>query len=557
MKTLGYSLAVFVAVVLTYLASVRYEFVTYDDHEYVYRNPNVMTGVSGENLLWAVKSCGYSCNWHPLTWLSLQVDAALLKEKPAAQGLYPDASLKRLSSVMHGHNVLLHGANAALLFLLIALMLKRLDPEKAVPLPIAALFALLWAIHPLRTEIVCWVSERKELLSVFWMLVTLILWTGGRTAWRYCLALVCFALALTAKPVAVTLPVVLFAWDWVMSGRRFARTLAAIVPFLLLAAGASALTLAAQVEAVDVGHQFSFVDKVIMSLSAPVIYLRQTVWPVGLSAFYPQRPPVPWVELCLGVVLLCGSIAVSVCWLRRKGSPVLSLLAFAVAWCHVSLVPMLGVVKVGDQTHSDRYTYWVGCGLAAVAALAACRYLRDREKEVTKALAVVVAVLTVATLMRMPVWRNSFSLYTDGVSKSWAEQPVCALSQLLRRQGEEGSRQAEAMLRVALTQTGYRDIRAEFAHLLAVRAEKSAFQLGEEDPAFAEARLEAETILAADPNHWLANEALAVIEMKEGKWESAERRLLIARKEGEFVERIDGELALCREQMSQAPSTKH
>ena len=550
MKQLAWAVAVFAAAALTYLPSVRYEFVSHDDHEYAYWNPNVLGGLSVSNVYWAVTSCGYACNWHPLAWTSLQLDASIAHANPVEKGDPHDPPLRRLASVMHAHNVVLHAANAALLFLLIVFMRRRLGSDGDVALPVATLFALVWAIHPLRTEVVCWVSERKEILSVFWMLVTLLLWTGGRSAVRVGLAFVCFALALSAKPVAVSLPVVLLAWDWVMEKRRFGRSLAAVSPFLVLAAGASALTLAAQTEAVDVGNQYTAVDKVVMSLTAPVVYLRQTVWPSGLSAFYPWNPPVSWLELGLGVVLLLGAVGVCAAWLWHRRSPALSLLAFAVAWCHVSLVSMLGIVKVGSQTHSDRYTYWAGCGAAAVAALAASRIVRGHQSEMTRGLATVVAALVAATLLRMPVWRNSYSLYADAVPKSWAVPATQSLCRMLMTRGDEGCRQAERLLRDALMQTGDSDIRAEFALLKAVTSVKSEFCLGDKDPAFGEARYEAETVLAALPNHPVANEALAVVEMNEGKWQSALRHLEAARKKTADVARIDRSIAFCREKLS-------
>ena len=291
-------------------------------------------------------------------------------------------------------------------------------------------------------------------------------------------------------------------------------------------------------------------EKVALTLSAPVTYLRQTIWPAGLSAFYPTNASVSWIELCLGAALLAAIAGVCVAWFLRRRSPVLSLLAFAVAWGYVSLLPMLGIVKVGDQPHSDRYTYWVGCGLAAVAAMAVCRYAGKFEKQAMRVQAGVLGALVLATWMRMPVWKDAFSLYADAAPKSWAAQPVCVLSRYLRMRGEDGERQAEAMLRTALTQTHYREIRAEFAHLLACRARKSGFGLGDGEPAFEEARYEAESVLAANPAHALANEALAIVEMKEGKWASAARRLEVARATSDDPSRVDGELAVCRERLS-------
>lgn len=552
MKHLIYSVVVFVAVLLTYIQSVRYEFVAYDDHDYVFCNPRVMTGISRDNLLWAIKSCGYADNWHPITWMSLQFDASFFNFAPSDEEGYLASSLRPLASLMHTHNVILHAANAVLLFVLIVLLGQRLNPERGMPPLIAALCTILWAIHPLRTEVVCWVSERKELVSVFWMLLTLIVWTGKRSAGCYLASLLFFALAILAKPVAVTLPFVLFSWDWVVLKKRFARAFTVALPFLCLSIVAATLTFAAQKGAIDVGSDYSAIEKVVMSLSAPAIYLRQTLCPTNLSAFYPLKPPVPWIECFIGVMLFGGSVVVCVMWLFRRSSYVLSLLSFAVAWCLVSLLPMLGIIKVGNQTHSDRYTYWVGCGLAVIMAMGIRQIAKAHGKILIRALGVVAVIFFVATLVRMPVWKNSIALFSDAVPKSWAERPVCALSWSLRQKGKDGDRQAEMILREAVTRTHSLDVTAEFAHLLACRAESSAFCINDVDPAFAEPRFEAQSVLSVDPKHPLANEAMAIIEMKEGKWGDACGRLELARTRSkrDLVPRIDREIAICRRQMN-------
>lgn len=541
----------FACIALAYLPSARFSFVSCDDYQYVYENPQVLGGLTASNVTWAITSCGYAYNWHPLAWISLQADATLTK------ALRGEINNDRLSHVMHAHSLLLHAANGTLLFILLLLLCRpraqKVDPDW-FPL-LTAIVALLWAIHPLRTEVVCWASERKELTSVLWMLLSMVFWMVPRKS-CYLLSLVSFALALAGKPVAVTLPATLLAFDWLISGKSFRKAFLRIIPFGLLSAGACLLTLAAQVEPVDVGNQYAVWEKLVMSVSAPVIYLRQTLVPVGLSAFYPNRPPIPWPELILGIVLLAAMTWICIRWLKRRESWA-ALAAFGVAWAYVSLLPMLGLVKVGDQPHSDRYTYWAGCALVSVCWMALCRFLSGREKTAAQVLGVLLILSFVATRDRLPVWRDSFSLYCDAVPKSWDMQPTRSLARELCSRGEAGTVQAEMMLREALTHTDSCDLHAELAIILAHRIEKSAILFNDgPDPAFAEARLEAESALSGKPKLWRAHEALAIIAMKEGKWEEAIGHHERALAEGESVDQINRFIETCKANLAKEKAGK-
>ena len=563
----------FLAAALTYLPCARYAFVSCDDPQYVYDNERVMNGISADNVKWAITSCGYAYNWHPLAWISLQTDVSITK---ALRGM---VDKNALSHVMHAHNIALHAANTALLFLLLVLLLNSLPnplppstkhqpPSTNPALHVSLLLALLWGIHPLRTEVVCWVSERKELTSVFFMLLTFILYILPRRSpstsylnphfsfFTYHFSLLTFLLALSAKPVAVTLPAVLFAWDWIMREKPFGRTFLRILPFGLLSAATCVLTMAAQVEAKDVGNQFAVLDKVIMAVTAPIIYLRQTLLPVNLSVFYAQFSTTPWIELALGVLLLAAMGTVVVLWLIRRDRR-LALPCFGIAWAYVSLLPMLGIVKVGDQPHSDRYTYWAGCALVGIVLLATRRIVAGYERNATIALAAVLAASFFATRARLPVWRNSLALYIDSAPKSWAMQPVRALARELIALGDEGTAQAERLVREALTHTDYCDIHAELAILVAMRVEKSQFRISDgPDPAFYEARLEAERALSGNPDLWRAHAALGIVEMKEGNWAEAIPHLERALAAGEAVDNINSFIATCREHLNSAKKGK-
>lgn len=411
--------------VAVFLPSIHNGFVFYDDNLYVTENAHVLEGLSEANVRWAFTSVGYASNWHPLTWLSLMVDVSF-------------AGPGRMSAVMHGHNVLLHTANAALLVLLLSLMCRgRLDGIWLLGI------ALLWSLHPLRTEVVAWVSERKEALSVFWMLLSLIFHCGGgkglRDSLRVSLSLLCFVFALLAKPVAVTLPAVILAWDVLYERRiRWGR----IIAFSILSFAACWLTICAQTDGLTSGAKQPACSLVNAILGAPIVYLRQTLWPVGLSIVYEVKHSIDWPVVLPGTLLVLLMGVFAVLWLRVRRRSWLDLTVFAIAWLYVGLVPMLGFVKVGSMEHSDRYTYWIGCGAAACLAIGLSRchgsldalkgwmervdgrtYKRDGLRRCGIAgLCLCVIALAGGTRHYLPRWRDSLSLLAADVPKCWSPE---------------------------------------------------------------------------------------------------------------------------------------
>ena len=544
-------------VALVYLPTAKYDFIGLDDPEYILENDRVLTGLTLSNAAWAVTSCGFAANWHPLAWISLQADASL------AHRLYGKPDNLQLSRVMHTHGVALHVLAACLLMLLI----WRVTGNRYA----ALFFVLLWAIHPLRTEVVCWVTERKELSCVVLMLGALNCWIsrGGTAVWRvvsYGGALALFALALTAKPLAVTLPCLLLAWDWVACRRTFVASLLRTLPFFALSAVAGVLTILAQSEPMTIGRRFTAVERIVMTLNAPIIYLRQTIWPAGLASYYPIPPPLHLPEMVLGVALLLVMIWVCVRWLRKRERWA-GALAIGVAWSYIGLLPMLGIVKVGDQSHSDRYTYWVGCGIAALAAWFVAyaadsgvfRRLWQRHwwNRLCWGAAGVLALAVLLTAFRVPVWRNRLTHYGDSAHKYYVSAAVVCYSRALRKQGREGTAAAERFLREAIMHNDNSRIRAEYACVRACSAEPTPlWKSGSgRDPAFTESYMDAKSALAADPKEFRAYLTLGIIDLRSGLWESAESNLRKAREimlqvnaEREDVESADMFLDLCKRQ---------
>jgi tetratricopeptide (TPR) repeat protein len=360
----------------------------YDDFQYVVGNSQVQQGFSFETLRWAFTS-RFASNWHPLTWLSHALDVQLF-------GLAPRGH--------HLVNVGLHALNAVLLFVVLARLTAA--PWRS------ALVAALFAVHPLHVESVAWISERKELLCTGLLLLALDAWrryAARPSAARYLAAASLFALALLAKPMAVTFPLLLLLIDvWPLD--RFSRGVPALrlllekVPLLLLSAVSSALTVLAQQEGGSMRsvHQYTLAVRAGNALVSAVAYLGKMLLPTGLSVFYPHPGPglPPWQPV--GAALLLAAITgLAVRSFRTRPW-------FGVGWLWylVALVPVIGLVQVGDQGMADRYTYLPLIGPFIVLVWGAGELVADRPRLRRAASAAAVALLLVlaATASRQVAW---------------------------------------------------------------------------------------------------------------------------------------------------------
>jgi tetratricopeptide (TPR) repeat protein len=320
--------------------TLTHGFVNYDDTLYVSENPVVARGLTFHGVLWAF-SC-HEANWHPLAWLSHELDCQLY-------GLHPAGH--------HLTNVLLHTATVIGLFLVLRQMTGALWR--------GAFVAALFAIHPLRVESVAWVAERKDVLSGLFFVLTIGAYVRyARRPWspaRYGLVLLLFALGLMSKPMLVTLPVVLLLLDvWPL---RRAETAGKLVleklPLLALSAASCMATLLAQGRVIQSAEVFSLPARLVTALLACKEYLWQMICPVGLAPFYPfPHHGLPVREAALDGTLLAVISAV-VLWQRRE-RPWLWVGWF---WYLVMLLPVVGIVQVGEQAHADRYTYLPQIGI--------------------------------------------------------------------------------------------------------------------------------------------------------------------------------------------------
>ena len=411
------------AVALVFGQTVRYDFVNFDDTEYVYDNPDLAHGLSGQSITWAFTATQCN-NWHPLTWLSYLVDYQFYGSKPWGY---------------HLTNVLLHAAAAIALFLVLRRMTGDLWPS--------AFVAAVFAIHPLRVESVAWVSERKDVLSGLFFMLTL----GAYVAYvrrpfslvRYLLVIFLFALGLMAKPMLVTLPLVLLLMDYWPLGRmshgwggsctaapgatvqlspqRTASTIWRLVveklPLLALSAASCAVTARAQGEAIARLDHLPLWSRVANAFISYAAYLGQCVYPANLAVFYPYQGPELPIGQAAGALLLLAGICVAVAVLRRRCPYVL------VGWCWYvgMLVPVIGLVQVGAQAMADRYTYLPQIGLLMAVAWAAKDALRPRAYRGWAwriAVALIVATLMGCAWRQTSYWRNSETLWRHALDCS-------------------------------------------------------------------------------------------------------------------------------------------
>jgi tetratricopeptide (TPR) repeat protein len=391
---------------LAYLPAARDGFVNYDDQDYVTENSVVQKGLTWTGIQWAFTT-GHASNWHPLTWLSHMADCELFGLNPGAHHLV---------------NVLFHTANAVLLLGL----LLRLTGELWPSLFVAALFA--W--HPLHVESVAWISERKDVLSTFFALLTLLAYSKYvKENCRRCfwLALTFFALGLMAKPMLVSLPFVLLLLDYWPLQRlstlnprpSTCRRLALEKwPFFLLSVASCVVTFLVQYHgaAVMTFQRFPLHLRIASALIAYEQYLGKTFWPSGLAIPYPLPNYSSWIWAMPAAALgLLGGIS----WLIWRMHRPYPYLLVGWLWFLGTLVPVIGLVQVGVAAMADRYTYFPLVGVF-IAVTFGVRDLASRF-QFSKVAVAIAAALTLAgclvlTENQLRYWRDSETLFVHALA---------------------------------------------------------------------------------------------------------------------------------------------
>ncbi len=388
-----------------------FAFLNFDDPDYVTNNRNVTAGLTANGVIWAFTHA-YASNWHPLTWISHMLDCQLFGSH---------------SGGPHLVNLAFHTANAVILFLLLHQLTNA--PWRS------AVVAGFFALHPLHVESVAWISERKDVLSTFFGLLSLLAysrWVRDRERstgterpprGRWWTALLLFALGLLAKPMLVTLPFVLLLLDlwplqrienagWKTFFRpSFLRLILEKWPWFALSALSCAATLYAQKAggAVVALERFPFFWRGVNAIEAWFGYLEKTFWPTRLAVFYPLehlRPVLPFI--LAGSCLMAISI-LAVATLRRHPS-------FGMGWLWFvgTLVPVIGLVQVGAQAMADRYTYLplIGVFIAVVWGVADLLAGRRFAGLAATALAGLPLFLcAVLTATQVSVWKSSITLF--------------------------------------------------------------------------------------------------------------------------------------------------
>lgn len=382
---------------LVYLPVSQHAFILYDDPDYITQNAHVQEGITWTGLQWA-KQTYHANNWHPLTWVSHMLDCELFGLEAGAHHLV---------------NVLFHAGNAVLLFGL----MRRMSGQVWVSLTVAALFA--W--HPLHVQSVAWASERKDVLSTFFFLLSIGAYlrhhqgqTTKHRVYRYWDVLGWFALGLASKPMLVTLPCVLLLLDfWPLTRlsnlSRVGKLIWEKVPLFVLSAASCVVTYQAQkAEAVVTLAGLGFVERLQNAVSAYGLYLAKMLWPINLAVIYPLKPPLPFLWISSLVVL----VAISwLAWSYRNTRP-----HVLVGWCWYlgTLVPVIGIVQVGGQSMADRYTYIPLIGIFFALALEVDALVKTKRIPARAAAfttgAILVACLGV-TSYQLRFWRNTETLF--------------------------------------------------------------------------------------------------------------------------------------------------
>jgi tetratricopeptide (TPR) repeat protein len=406
----GISLAVFGQ-------TIRFDFVNFDDDLYVYNPPAIQAGLTIKGIAFAFIS-PHVRNWHPLTTISHMLDCQLY-------GLNAGGH--------HATNIILHTIAVLLLFGVLRQMTGAVWKS--------ALVAALFAVHPLHVESVAWVSERKDVLSAvffFLMLDAYVRYARARSLPRYLAVAVLFAAGLMSKPMLVSAPIVLLLLDYwplrrfehplLITGKRkiaehdnqrrkLRDLLLEKIPLLVLSAGAGIVTFVLQKRAVGAIPPLPFLWRVQNAFVSYVIYAWKTLWPTHLAVFYPHPNDALAIwEVIFAIVLLLTITAAAIVF--RSQRPYLLTGWF---WYLIMLVPVIGLVQVGEQGHADRYTYLPNIGLFVVivwfaADVATDRRSRSRVAVTTAVTVFIILALTWAAFIQTSYWRNSETLWTRALA---------------------------------------------------------------------------------------------------------------------------------------------
>lgn len=527
---------------------------SYDDSIYVHKNQNITRGINLDSIKWAFTTYRAG-NWHPLTWLSLMAEYQI-------HGLDPGG--------YHLTNVLIHIANTLLLFLLLSAMTGAVWRSGFV--------AALFAVHPTHVESVAWIAERKDVLSTLLWLATLhiyAVYVKRPRALTYVAMLVAYGLGLLAKPMVVSLPIVMLLLDFwplrrAVEGSKFKvesgagvfpalrsplsifHLLAEKLPLFAMAAASCVLTIKAQTSGQAVAELSTLPMGIRLANAAVsyVAYICKTIWPSGLAVFYPHPARhLPVWQTTGSVIALAAATVFAVGLARRR-----PYLATGWLWYLVTLFPVIGVVQVGMQGMADRYTYVTTIGLFIIAAwgvpdLLSKHVALSRPQAASNgalwlgaAATVVVAALAVATHFQVGYWRDPYTLFSHAMSVTEGNSVACIrvareiedddldrALELCKQAVRMHPGSAEAQMELGRMLTDHGRAQEAMKHLLAAariwpRRVEPHYDLARayyQQNMFDEAERECRTALSVDPTHAGSENQLGLIYARQGRLDKA------------------------------------
>jgi len=405
------SLFLVLATIGAYGQVYTFGYIHFDDGQYVAENLHLSDGLSLKGIRWALTTF-YAANWHPLTWLSHMLDVSLFGWNPGAH---------------HVINLIFHILNALLLFHLLHRMTGDLWPSGVV--------AALFAIHPLHVESVAWISERKDVLSTFFWVLTLlsyIRYLERPSRIRYAWMFACFMLGLTAKPMLVTLPFCLLLLDfWPLGRTRYARAPSATIhadhlpsprilvteklPLFLLSGASMIVTYLAQNGSGAVGSldYYPLGLRISNALVSYVVYLRKVVWPTDLIYLYLYPLHVPAWQTAGAIAVLS---LITVFSIRRFHRCPYLLMGWL--WYLGTLVPVIGLIQVGAQAMADRYTYMPLTGIFIAVAWGGADLIKRwalRQWIVRTSVAGIILAIFFSTVRQAGYWIDNHTLLSHAL----------------------------------------------------------------------------------------------------------------------------------------------
>lgn len=384
---------IIVCTLLVYFRVVWHDFINFDDFVFVVDNPNVNTGLSFENLYWAFTT-GHQGNWIPLTWISHQLDVTLF-------GMHAGAH--------HTVNVILHSINGTLLYIFF-------NRVTAAPWKSAAI-ALLFTLHPLHVESVAWISERKDVLSTFFMMLALnryAQYSVENTRKQYLSTLALFTCGILSKSMLVTLPLLLLLLDYWPLNRchntPFLKLCKEKIPFIIISIISAVVTYKAHSALDAITELYTLDAKAGKAALAYLTYLYKMIWPTKLALIYTYSLYPPTWQTVVSVCAALFAITLSAIYFRKSAPYILT----GWLWYSVSLFPVCGIVQIGMHSIADRYTYipYIGIFIVAVWGITAVseRY-RLPEYPLNIAFFTIVILFSAVTYTQIGYWKNTMTIF--------------------------------------------------------------------------------------------------------------------------------------------------